>query len=182
MPGGGDVGERFGSAAHRSDRGRRPCLCLQARAAARASPAARPTARMSPGVLIVDDDRAALYALSEVLGDVPVRLVLATSGEEARRQVLKNEFAAILLDVRLPNLDGFVVAAAVGSLERARRIPIIFMSAHEARRRQLRVGAVDEQDFRKPLVPELVRSKVAELVASPPPALGAHEKPLQNQA
>lgn len=137
---------------------------------------------MSPGVLIVDDDRAALYALSEVLGDLPVRLVLATSGEEALRQVLKNEFAAILLDVRLPNMDGFEVAAAIRSLERARRIPIIFMSAHEDRRRRPRVGAVDEHYFRKPLVPELVRSKVAALLASLPPAVDAQQVPLQNQA
>jgi CheY-like chemotaxis protein len=96
--------------------------------------------------------------------------------------VLKNDFAAILLDVRLPNMDGFEVAAAIRSLERARRIPIIFMSAHEDRRRRPRVGAVDEHYFRKPLVPELVRSKVAALLASRPPAMDAQQLPLQNQA
>jgi CheY-like chemotaxis protein len=137
---------------------------------------------MSPKVLIVDDDRSALYALSEVLGDLPVGLVLAASGEEALRQVLKEEFAAILLDVRLPNMDGFEVAAAIRSLPRARHTPIIFMSAHEDRRRRPRVGAVEELYFRKPLAPELVRSKVAAFVAAQPRAVEAQQVPLQDSA
>lgn len=137
---------------------------------------------MSPTILIVDDDRAALYALSEVLGELPVRLVLAASGEEALRQVLKHEVAAILLDVRLPKMDGFEVAAAIRSLERMRRTPIIFMSAHEDRRRRPRVGAVDEYYFRKPLAPDLVRSTVAALLASRPPAVDGPQVSLQNPA
>jgi CheY-like chemotaxis protein len=137
---------------------------------------------MSPSILIVDDDRGTLYALSEVLGELPVRLVLAASGEEALRQVLKHEFAVILLDVRLPNMDGFEVAAAIRSLERLRRTPIIFMSAHEDRRRRPRVGAVDEHYWRKPLAPDLVRAKVASLLASQPPAVDGSQIPLQNPA
>jgi CheY-like chemotaxis protein len=116
---------------------------------------------MTPGILVVDDDRAALYALSEVLADLPAGLVLAHSGEEALRQVLKQEFAVILLDVRLPQMDGFEVAAAIRSLERLRRTPILFMSANEDRRRQPRQGAANEHYFRKPLNPELVRRTVA---------------------
>ena len=114
---------------------------------------------MSPQILVVDDDRSALYALSEVLGDLPVRLVLVTSGEEALRQVLKTEFAVILLDVRLPNMDGFEVAAAIRSLERTRSTPIIFMSANEDRRKMPRATS-QERYFRKPLIPELVRATV----------------------
>jgi CheY-like chemotaxis protein len=131
-------------------------------------------------LLIVDDDQAALYALSEVLSDLPARLILAGSGEEALRQVLKHEFAAILLDVRLPAMDGFEVAAAIRSLERARRTPIIFMSANEDRRKQPRIGAVDEHYFRKPLVPELVRAKVAAFLV--PPAAGLQRMALQDRA
>lgn len=123
-------------------------------------------------VLIVDDDRAALYAVSEMLSDVPAQLVLAHSGEEALRQVLKQEFALILLDVRLPKMDGFEVAAAIRSVERLRRTPIIFMSANEDRRREPRTGgAAEEHYFRKPLPPELVRAKVLALL--PPPARAA---------
>jgi len=114
-----------------------------------------------PHILLVDDDRAALYALTEVLSDLPARIVLAESGEEALRQVLKQDFAVILLDVRLPNMDGFEVAAAIRSLERLRRTPIVFMSANEDRRRKPRPSARAERYFRKPLMPELVRSTVA---------------------
>jgi diguanylate cyclase len=136
---------------------------------------------MSPSILIVDDDRAALFALSELLSDLPARLVLAGSGEEALRQVLKHEFAAILLDVRLPNMDGFEVAAAIRSLERSRRTPIIFMSAHEDRRVRPRGGVASEHFFRKPLVPDLVRSRLAALISSaPPPPADLQSAPLQN--
>jgi CheY-like chemotaxis protein len=120
---------------------------------------------VTPHILLVDDDRAALYALTEVLSDLPARIVLAESGEEALRQVLKQDFAVILLDVRLPNMDGFEVAAAIRSLERLRRTPIVFMSANEDRRRKPRPGAREERYFRKPLMPELVRSTVSGFLA-----------------
>ena len=129
---------------------------------------------MTPHILLVDDDRAALYALTEVLSDLPARLVLAESGEEALRQVLKQDFAVILLDVRLPNMDGFEVAAAIRSLERTRRTPIVFMSANEDRRRRARAGG-DERYFRKPLMPELVRSTVTGFLAR----AGARDAPAQ---
>jgi len=120
-------------------------------------------------ILIVDDDRAALYALSELLSDLPAQLVLACSGEEALRQVLRLEFDLILLDVRLPKMDGFEVAASIRSLQRLRRTPIIFMSANEDRRRTPR-PAGDEHYFRKPLVPTVLRAKVLSLLP-PLPAI-----------
>jgi CheY-like chemotaxis protein len=137
---------------------------------------------MNNKILLVDDDRAALYALSEVLADLPARLVLAHSGEEALRQVLKQPFAAILLDVRLPNMDGFEVAAAIRSLERSRRTPIIFMSAHEDRRRRLRPNAHEEHYWRKPLVPDIVRSTVMDLLPPAPGAIELQPSALENRA
>lgn len=136
-------------------------------------------------ILIVDDDRSALYALSEVLSDVPAQLVLVQSGEDALRQLLKDEFALVLLDVRLPKMDGFEVAAAIRSLERARRMPIIFMSANEDRRRQPR-GAPGEHVagecyFRKPLIPELVHAKVLALLPPPPPAVDLQHPAAQDR-
>ena len=118
----------------------------------------------------MDDDRAALYALREVLCDVPASLVLAESGEEALRQVLRQEFNLILLDVRLPKMDGFEVAAAIRSLERTRRTSIIFMSANEDRRRQPRTA---DDYWRKPLSPGSVRDKVLSMLSSLPPVLDA---------
>ena len=113
-------------------------------------------------ILLVDDDKAALYALQELLSDLGARLHLAESGEDALRLVLKQPFAAILLDVRLPQMDGFEVAAAIRSLERSRRTPILFMSANEDRRGKPRPG--DEEYLRKPLPPELIRAKVKGLL------------------
>lgn len=135
---------------------------------------------MTPHILLVDDDRAALYALSEVLSDLPVRIVLAESGEEALRQVLKQEFAAILLDVRLPNMDGFEVAAAIRSLERLRRTPILFMSANEDRRRKPRPSA-HEHYFRKPLAPGAVRAKVASFLPLAPAMVDAQQPRAQDR-
>ena len=117
---------------------------------------------MKPKLLLVDDDRAALYALREALGELPAQLHVAESGEEALRLVLRHQFAAILLDVRLPNMDGFEVAAAIRSVERLSHTPIVFMSAIEDRRRQPRAGAEDY--LRKPLVLDLVRSKLLALL------------------
>jgi CheY-like chemotaxis protein len=99
---------------------------------------------MSSKVLLVDDDRAALYALRELLSGLGAQILLAESGEDALRLVLKHQFAAIR------------------SLERSRQTPIIFMSAHDDRRRRVRAGAQDY--LRKPLAPALVRSKVAGLL------------------
>lgn len=133
---------------------------------------------MTARILLVDDDRAALFALRELLADLDATLVLAATGEEALRQVLKQQFAAIMLDVRLPGMDGFEVAAAIRSLERSRRTPIIFMSAHSDRRRQARPGAMPECYLRKPLASDVVRSKLAELIdeyRQVPSEGGAHE-------
>jgi CheY-like chemotaxis protein len=132
-------------------------------------------------ILLVDDDRATLYALSEVLSDVPAELVLVESGEEALRQVLKQDFAAILLDVRLPKMDGFEVAAAIRTLERSRHTPIIFMSAHEDRRRTPRVNGHAEHYFRKPIVPRLVRSTVMSFLQPAAPALDAQHSAVQDR-
>jgi CheY-like chemotaxis protein len=133
---------------------------------------------MTARILLVDDDRSALFALRELLADLDATLVLAATGEEALRQVLKQQFAAIMLDVRLPGMDGFEVAAAIRSLERLRRTPIIFMSAHSDRRRQARPGATPECYLRKPLAPEVVQAKLAEFLEQQPQLpreAGSHE-------
>jgi CheY-like chemotaxis protein len=122
---------------------------------------------MRAKILLVDDDRAALFALRELLADFDAELVLVTSGEDALRQVLKQPFAAILLDVRLPGMDGFEVAAAIRSLERLRRTPIIFMSAHADRRSRTRPATVREYYLRKPLAPDVVRRLLGELIEEP---------------
>jgi CheY-like chemotaxis protein len=115
-------------------------------------------------LLVVEDDQAAQLALSALLDDLGAKVVLADSGEDALRMVLKHEFAAILLDVRLPGIDGYEVAAAIRSLERTRRTPIIFMSAEDDRRTRTRDGSEDIY-LRKPLEPDIIRPTLAQLLA-----------------
>ena len=113
----------------------------------------------------MEDDKAAQFALSELLGDMGATVLLAQTGEDALRLVLKHEFAAILLDVRLPGMDGYEVAAAIRTLERTRRTPIIFMSAEDDRRTMIRDGAA-ETYLRKPLEPDVLRPTLAHLLAN----------------
>src|SRR5258706_194796 len=95
-----------------------------------------------------------------------VRAVMAASGEEALRCVLDDGFAAILMDVRMPGIDGFTTAQMIRDRNRSRNTPIIFMtSALEdlaAMFRSYRAGAVDY--LVKPIVPEVLRSKLSVFV------------------
>src|SRR5688500_126761 len=114
-------------------------------------------------VLVVDDDAANRMALQEALASLGARLVMASSGEEALRRVLEDDFAAILMDVRMPGIDGFTTAAMIRERSRSRNTPIIFMTAAMedvgAMFRGYRAGAVDY--LAKPVVPEVLRSKLA---------------------
>jgi CheY-like chemotaxis protein len=110
-------------------------------------------------VLLVDDEPKNLFALCALLEDLGARIHCARSGEEALREVLKREFAAIVLDVRMPGIDGFETAAAIRSLERSRRVPIIFLSAQADRRAD---GRDAHSEFvLKPVDPDVIRPRVA---------------------
>ena len=114
-------------------------------------------------VLVVDDDAASRLALQEALASLGARLVVASSGEEALRRVLEDDFAAILMDVRMPGIDGFTAASMIRERARSRNTPIIFMTAAledmSAMFRGYRAGAVDF--LAKPIIPEVLRSKLA---------------------
>jgi signal transduction histidine kinase len=114
-------------------------------------------------VLIVDDDRGSLMALQEVLRTVGAKLVTATSGEQALRSVLEEDFAAILMDVHMPGIDGFTTAKLIRERKRSRHTPIIFLTAAQedvaAMFRGYEAGAVDY--IVKPVVPEVLRSKLS---------------------
>ena len=118
-----------------------------------------------PRVLVVDDDERNLLAVRTVLEDIG-DVVVAHSGEEALRQLLKGEFAVILLDVYMPGMDGYETAQIVRSREQTKRIPIVFLSAvHKETEHLLRgyeMGAVDY--VFKPVDPIVLRSKVAVFV------------------
>jgi len=116
-------------------------------------------------ILLVDDDERNLLAVKTVLDDV-ADVVLAHSGEEALRHLLKGEFAVILLDVYMPGMDGYETAQMIRSREQTKRIPIVFLSAvnkeSEHLLRGYSMGAVDY--VFKPVDPVVLKSKVAVFV------------------
>src|SRR5467141_2710823 len=117
-------------------------------------------------ILAVDDDSRSLMALQGLLRDMPLKLVTAKSGDEALRCVLKQDFAVILMDARMPGVDGFEAARLIRERERSRHTPIIFLtSAYEDVHSVFRgyeAGAVDY--IVKPLVPEILKSKISVFV------------------
>ena len=113
-------------------------------------------------ILIVDDDPVSRELLQQVLGSMGAHLVTASSGEEALRKVLDEDFAAILMDVRMPGIDGFTTASMIRERKRSRYTPIIFLTAASddvsSMFRGYRAGAVDFMS--KPVIPEVLRSKL----------------------
>jgi serine phosphatase RsbU (regulator of sigma subunit) len=117
-------------------------------------------------ILLVDDQPANLLALEAVLTGPGRKLVKAQSGREALRCVLQDDFAVILMDVKMPEMDGFETAALIHQRNRSRYTPIIFLTAFETNDVQMAkgysLGAVDY--LSKPIVPDVLRAKVAAFV------------------
>jgi PAS domain S-box-containing protein len=103
--------------------------------------------RNQVNILLVDDQPANLLALEALLGGVEATLVRAASGQEALKHVLQQEFAAILMDLRMPTMDGLETAQLIRSHPRTKLTPIIFVSAADDAELQLdeayALGAVD---------------------------------------
>lgn len=114
-------------------------------------------------ILLVDDRPDGLLTLEAVLAQDCYRLVKASSGPDALKHLLNEDFAVILLDVQMPGLSGFDTASLIKMRERSRRIPIIFMTAISKEEqfvyRGYQEGAVDY--IFKPFDPYILRSKVA---------------------
>ena len=138
-----------------------------------ASPASPPTVDSEPpppapraSILLVDDQPARLLSYEAVLLGLEVQCVRALSGAQALERLLEQEFAAILLDVSMPEMDGFEVARLVREHPRMERTPIIFVTAVNVseldRLKGYELGAIDY--IAVPVVPEILRSKVAVLV------------------
>jgi two-component system, sensor histidine kinase and response regulator len=117
-------------------------------------------------ILLVDDQPANLVALEAMLQGLGQNLVRAESGREALKELLTQDFAVILLDVKMPDMDGFETASLIRQRDKSRHTPIIFLTAadpsHTQAVRGYAVGAVDY--LVKPVVPEFVRSKVSVFV------------------
>jgi len=114
-------------------------------------------------VLMVDDQVENLLTLEAVLGDLGLNLMRATSAKEALRSLLDHEFAVILLDVNMPDLNGFEAASLIRQRSSSAHTPIIFLTAMYTEDADVAtaysLGAVDFMI--KPFVPEVLRTKVA---------------------
>src|ERR1019366_4206537 len=116
-------------------------------------------------ILLVDDSPENLVSLEATLEVLGQELVLANAGTEALRHLLEDDFAAILLDVKMPELDGFQTAELIRSRRRSLHTPILFLTGYKSDEHLFRgydLGAVDF--LFKPIVPEILRSKVAVFV------------------
>src|SRR5450631_3067260 len=113
-------------------------------------------------ILLVDDQPAKLLAYEVILKQLGENLAVATSGREALAYLLKNEVAVILVDVCMPELDGFELAAMIREHPRFRQTAMIFISAIQVtdfdRLRSYEMGAVDYVPV--PVVPEVLRAKI----------------------
>jgi signal transduction histidine kinase len=124
------------------------------------------TAERPVSILLVDDQPARLLTYQTVLNDLGHNLVSARSGVEALQWLMREEFALVLLDVSMPDMDGFETARLIHEHPRFEKTPIIFVTGvHVTELDHLKgykAGAVDYVSI--PVVPEILRSKVAVLV------------------
>jgi PAS domain S-box-containing protein len=112
-------------------------------------------------ILLVDDTPENLISLEAALEILGQELVLAQSGMQALRHMLEDDFAAVLLDVKMPEMDGFQTAELIRARKRSRHTPILFLTGYKSDEQLFRgydLGAVDF--LFKPIVPEILRSKV----------------------
>jgi PAS domain S-box-containing protein len=125
----------------------------------------KPATQKRVKILLVDDTPENLVSLEAALDTLGEELVLANSGKEALRYLLESDFAAILLDVKMPDMDGFETAELIRNRPRSRQTPILFLTGYKNEEHLFRgydLGAVDF--LFKPIVPEVLRSKVAVFV------------------
>ena len=122
-----------------------------------------PPAKPRVNLLVVDDDATKRFALRTILTPLDEQVVEASSGADALRQLLRNEFAVILLDVRMPVMDGFETAQLIRQRPRSELTPIIFVTALDQAEtdmaRGYNLGAVDF--IFAPVVPAILRAKVS---------------------
>jgi signal transduction histidine kinase len=135
--------------------------------AATDAPAPAPEQSPSPvNILLVDDQPGRLLTYRAILEPLGERLVEASSGEQALKLLMEDEYAVILLDVNMPGMDGFETASLIHQHPRFEKTPIIFVTAVNVtdmdRLRGYKLGAVDY--VMVPVIPEILRTKVVVLV------------------
>ncbi|HEX9101444.1 MAG TPA: response regulator, partial [Polyangia bacterium] len=124
-------------------------------------------AQRRPAILVVDDNRANLDAMSALLASMDLDVTPAPSGEDALRMLLQRDFAVVLMDVQMPGLDGFQTTELIRQRDRTRDVPIIFVTAiftdDESAKKAYSLGAIDF--LTKPFDDSVLKAKVAALIA-----------------
>ncbi|MBA3499248.1 MAG: response regulator, partial [Deltaproteobacteria bacterium] len=117
-------------------------------------------------ILVVDDTPANLIAAEAALAPLKRQVVIASSGQDALGYLLEQEFALVLLDVQMPEMDGYETARWIRSRERTQHLPIIFMTAHDHNHASvLRAYSLGAVDFLfKPFDPEVLCAKASVFV------------------
>src|SRR5204863_8665464 len=141
-------------------------MVTRPRSPAREAEPAAPNARAKVNILVVDDDATKRFALRAIRAPLDENVVEASSGADALRQLLRNEFAVVLLDVRMPIMDGFETAQLIRQRPRSELTPLIFVTALDQAEtdmgRGYNLGAVDF--VFAPVVPAIMRAKVSVFV------------------
>lgn len=117
-------------------------------------------------VLIVDDDNNKLKLMEEILSVLDIKIMKANSGNEAFRILMKNDFAVILLDVKMPGIDGFETAELIRKRTRSQNTPIIFITSYSPDEINVKKGySLGSVDYIfAPINPEILKSKVSVFV------------------
>jgi len=130
-----------------------------------------------PKILIVDDRIENLVALETLLSDINADIIRANSGNEALQYSLEHEFALVLIDVQMPDMDGFETVKLMRHVEKTIYVPVIFVSAIYSddfyKIKGVESGAVDF--ITKPIIPEILLGKVTIFLE-----LYAQKKKLEN--
>ncbi len=120
------------------------------------------TTTQGPAILVVDDDPANHQAIEVMVEGMNLNITYVSSGEQALSYLLDHDVAAVLLDVKMPGMDGFETATFIRDRPRTRHLPIIFMTAYGPDDRQAQrgyeIGAADY--LFKPIVPQVLRAKL----------------------
>jgi len=141
-------------------------MVTRARPTTRESESTQAPSKVKVNILVVDDDATKRFALRTILAPLDENVVEASSGADALRQLLRSEFAVVLLDVRMPIMDGFETAQLIRQRPRSELTPLIFVTALDQAEtdmgRGYNLGAVDF--VFAPVVPAILRAKVTVFV------------------
>jgi CheY-like chemotaxis protein len=123
-----------------------------------------------PSILVVDDNQGSLLAYRTILNPLKLHVTSAKSGEEALHHLLNADFALVLLDVRMPGMDGFEVAELMRERDRSKETPILFLTAQDTDNAQIQrandLGASGL--LTKPIAPEDLLWEVAHILGIRP--------------